>query len=395
MDRRRDRTRLQVLPLGRSRVNLAPRRWRRLSDPAKYRLYTRVTLQAVLLALGVVGVVQTGDVAAGVLSFLALFAGVAFLQVRPELTGIERPVHGRRIQVACAAAVAVAWVGGLILIRAGDHRMVGTVGMITVVTMALAMLPFFRYHWIALLAISVATIVGYGYDRNPLLGIAILTAIGAFMVVTTRASLWTLRIVDDLDNARRTEAQLKVAEERLRFARDLHDVVGRSFSAIAVKSELASRLARTPGNADRAAVEMDQVKTLAVESMEEMRSLVRSYRSIDLPVEVAGAKSLLEAAGCHLTIEGSPEAVPAQFHEAAAWVVREGTTNIVRHSSGTTAALTLGVTGLTLSNNGAAASAGDRSGLAGLAERLRAVGGTLDADSTGGVFTLRVRWEDA
>lgn len=376
-------------------MNLTPGRWRRLSDPAKYRLYTRVTLQAVLLALGVVGVVQSGDVGTGVLSFLALVAGVAFLQVRPELTGIERPVHGRHIQIACAAAVAVAWAGGLVLIRTGDHRMVGTIGMITVVTAALAMLPFFRYHWIALLAISAATVIGYGYDRDPLLGIAMLTAVGAFMIVTTRASLWTLRIVDDLDNARRAEAQLKVAEERLRFARDLHDVVGRSFSAIAVKSELASRLVRTPGNAERAAAEIDQVKTLAVESMEEMRSLVRGYRGIDLPGELAGARSLLDAAGCLLTVEGSPDSVPAHFHEAAAWVVREGTTNIVRHSSATTATLALGAAGLTLSNNGAPRDAGDRSGLDGLAERLRAVGGTLDACSDDGVFILQVRWENA
>ena len=375
-------------------MNLAPGPWRRLSDPAKYRLYTRVTLQVVLLALGVVGVVQSGDVAAGVLSFLALIAGVVFLQVRPELTGVARPVTGRRIEIACVAAVVVAWVGGLILVRADDHRMVGTVGMITVVTAALAMLPFSRYHWLVLVAISTVTIFGYGYDRDPLLGIALLAGIGAFMIVTTRASLWTLRIVDDLDTARRAEAQLQVAEERLRFARDLHDVVGRSFSAIAVKSELASRLARTPGNADRAAAEMDEVKTLAVESMEEMRTLVRGYRGIDLPGEVAGARSLLEAAGCRLTVEGSPDSVPAHFHEAAAWVVREGTTNIVRHSPASAATLALGRSGLTLSNNGASDSIGDRSGLDGLAERLRAVGGTLDAVAESGVFTLRVHWEN-
>ncbi|MBM7368765.1 sensor histidine kinase [Gordonia hydrophobica] len=375
-------------------MNLTPDRWQRLSSPAKYRLYTRVTLQGVLLGLSLFWFVSARD-SIGLLAVASSIGGVVVLQSRPELTGVTRPAHDRRLLIVGAAILIASWIAGLIAVHSGAGDAARIVGVFTTVIAALALLPFIRYRWPILVGLAVATTFGYGYDSKPLLGVVIQIGIGAFMIGTTAASLWTLRIVDDLDEARRTEAQLKVAEERLRFGRDLHDVVGRSFSAIAVKSELASRLATTPGNAERAAAEMDEVKTLAVESLEEMRALVRGYRGIALADEVAGAQSLLNAAGCRLKIQGSPESVPAEFHEAAAWVVREGTTNIVRHSSATAATLALGRSGLTIVNDGAPATAGEPSGLRGLADRLSTIGGTLDTRSDGGVFTLEVRWESA
>lgn len=375
-------------------MNLMPARWQRLSGPAKYRVYTRATLQVVLLGLAVFWFVSARD-GIGLVTVIAAIGGVIVLQGRPELTGSTDPVRDRRLLILGTVILIGSWTAGLIGVHLGASDVARVAGVFTVVAAALALLPFVRYRWALLLVIAVATTFGYGYDSRPLLGVAIQFAMGAFMIGTTLASLWTLRIVDGLDEARRTEAQLKVAEERLRFARDLHDVVGRSFSAIAVKSELAARLARAPGNADRAAVEMDEVRQLAVESMEEMRTLVRGYRGIDLAAEVTGARSLLAAAGCTLRIEGSTAGVPAQFHEAAAWVVREGTTNIVRHSAATTATLALGGSGLTLRNDGAPSTVGGRSGLSGLADRLHAVGGTLDIRSGDDLFTLEVRWESA
>jgi len=201
-----------------------------------------------------------------------------------------------------------------------------------------------------------------------------------------------LRIVDDLEAAKDVGAELRLAEERLRFARDLHDVVGRGFSAIAVKSELAATLLRS-GAADRAGTEITEVKALAVESMKEMRQLVRGYRDIDLAGEVAGARSLLSATGCTLLVEGDLDKVPARLHEVAAWVVREGTTNVVKHSSATSATLAFGAVGMSLRNDGVTGATKERSGLRGLAERLAAYGAGLETATSDGQFVLDVRWE--
>jgi two-component system sensor histidine kinase DesK len=261
-----------------------------------------------------------------------------------------------------------------------------------VVLAAAALLPFLKRRWEILAAVAVTTALVSGAPDGRLVNVLPPALVAVFCCGTTRASLWALQIVDDLDEARRTQAELEVAEERLRFARDLHDVVGRGFSTIAVKSELASRLLRA-GASDRAATEMDEVKALAVSSMEEMRSLVRGYRGIDLTGEVAGARSLLAAAGCDLVVAGRSEDVPERLHEAAAWVVREGTTNIVRHSSATAATLELGSAGMRLTNDGVIAPVGAQSGIRGLSERLAAVGGVVTTASTDGAFTLNVRWE--
>jgi two-component system sensor histidine kinase DesK len=103
---------------------------------------------------------------------------------------------------------------------------------------------------------------------------AVVLGLCVFVVGLMLLTVWGLHIMDDVEHTKDVEAELQIAEERLRFGRDLHDVVGRSFSAIAVKSELAATLARA-GATDRAEAEMNEVKAIAVESMEEMRTRVR------------------------------------------------------------------------------------------------------------------------
>ncbi len=375
-------------------MSLTPGRWARMSDPAKYRAYTRATLLGVVALVGglaAANAVEYPQVAVPVV--VAMIAAVLALESRPELTGRDRPQLDRILSVSAATAFVACWFVAVLQRRGDDDGPARAVAWFVLILASMSLIAFLDRRWLVLTVAVAATVAVFGGPSGPesappLVGVAL------FCIGTTRMSLWALRIVDDLDAARRSQAELKVAEERLRFARDLHDVVGRGFSTIAVKSELASRLVRA-GAADRAAAEMDDVKALAVSSLEEMRSLVRGYRGIDLSGEVAGARSLLAAAGCELTIDGSPDDMPARLHEAAAWVVREGTTNIVRHSSATTATLTLTADGMTLTNDGAGDPMRAESGLRGLAERLSEVGGHLNATAAGDSFILDIRWETA
>src|SRR5690606_30179659 len=108
-----------------------------------------------------------------------------------------------------------------------------------------------------------------------------------------RASVWMLGVMWELEGSRRTQAQLAVAEERLRFARDLHDVLGRNLSVMALKSALAAQLSRRgrPG----AEAEMMAVRDIAQESLREVREVVHGYRAADLTSELAGARSVLRS----------------------------------------------------------------------------------------------------
>jgi two-component system sensor histidine kinase DesK len=378
--------------------------WRGLSDTDRYRFYTRVTLQ---VAVVIPVVVIAGDAPVWAVAGVVL-AGVGALlaaEGQPVLSVWQRdgrppvPVWaGPALLVAVlAAAVVVARLVG------GETAVAGARGTAVVAGffLALCVVPFLRRPWLLLVAGSALVAVSLATTWEELARIAAGgLALGVFATSITLLSWWGLRVLDDLEHAREVEGELKVAEERLRFARDLHDVVGRGFSAVAVKSELAATLARA-GHADRAAAEMDEVKQLAVESMDQMRDLVRGYRDISLAAEVAGARSLLAAAGCRLDVEGAAERVPANVHEAAAWVVREGTTNVVKHSAATWARLSLGPDGMSLRNDAPRPQVdgpqgdGERSGLRGLAERLAAVGATITSTRSDGEYLLEVRWEQA
>ena len=190
----------------------------------------------------------------------------------------------------------------------------------------------------------------------------------------------------ELDRSRTAHARLSVAEERLRFARDLHDVLGRNLSLIAVQSELAAELARR-GDQD-AAGQMLQVRQVAHESLREMRAVVSGYRTADLGTELAGAQEVLRSAGMSCRVIGDAAGLPADVQAALGWVVREGTTNIIRHSDATACTIELHILDspgapravtLRMDNDRVhtldAGSGG--SGLAGLGERLAGLGGSI------------------
>ncbi|MBB0247104.1 sensor histidine kinase, partial [Streptomyces alkaliphilus] len=153
----------------------------------------------------------------------------------------------------------------------------------------------------AVAAGSVAAAVG-GLPANTLVRMSLLAVLWAsFFGFTYRTSAWSLRVVDELEASRETRARLAVAEERLRFGRDMHDVLGRNLSVIALKSELAAQLARR--GADAAVDQMIEVERIARESQREMRAVLRGYRDADLFAELAGARGVLEAAGTECRVE--------------------------------------------------------------------------------------------
>jgi signal transduction histidine kinase len=137
-------------------------------------------------------------------------------------------------------------------------------------------------------------------------------------------------LVSRLRRQRGEIARLAVSEERLRFARDLHDVLGRSFTLIALKSELATRL--LPGDREAATREITDVQLVAREALRDVRQAVVGYRQPSLAVELSGARSALEGVGIECHILQDVGNLPEQIDSLFAWAVREGVTNVIRHS---------------------------------------------------------------
>ncbi|MEV0302048.1 sensor histidine kinase [Streptomyces prasinus] len=240
---------------------------------------------------------------------------------------------------------------------------------------------------------AVAFASGMAIDGALISAVVVLLS-GGFITSTYVLSLWLLNVVHELDEARETRTRLAVAEERLRFGRDLHDVMGRNLAVIALKSELAVQLAQR--ERPEAVAQMVEVQRLAHETQREVREVVRGYREADLSSELAGAKGVLTAAGIDCTVTGPAVGLPAQTQSALGWVVREAATNVLRHGDPRWCAVEVRVLEeravLTVENDGApdgTAGPGRGSGLIGLRERLAEIGGTLRAGPTGdGRFLL-------
>ncbi|SFD15352.1 sensor histidine kinase [Streptomyces aidingensis] len=237
-----------------------------------------------------------------------------------------------------------------------------------------------------------------GVERTGLLGILFGCLLGNLCFSATfRPTAWGLRVLDELHAGRESRARLAVAEERLRFARDLHDVLGRNLSVIALKSELAAQLSRR--GSETAVDQMVEVQRIARESQQELHAVVRGYREADLVNELAGARGVLEAAGIRCRVEqpAQPAELSLPVRATLGWVVREGATNVLRHAAATECTIVLssadGRVRLSLENDGAdrgpEEGRGAGSGLPGLRERLTALGGGLTAQRVGeGRFRL-------
>jgi two-component system sensor histidine kinase DesK len=212
----------------------------------------------------------------------------------------------------------------------------------------------------------------------------------AFLGNLLQKRMWDL--FKDAHEAREAHSRLAVAEERLRIARDLHDLLGHNLSLIAVKSELAVRLATT--DAGRAQAEMTDVRQAARDALREVRATVRGYRDIEFDAELASIRAVLEAADVHCVVSPVPPLPPA-MRSVLAWVVREGTTNVLKHSSAQTCEIRVELAGdsvlLTMSNDHAHPPVpGDGTGLIGMRERVAALGGTLTGSGTSdGGFLLK------
>ncbi|MGK5497319.1 sensor histidine kinase [Streptomyces sp. URMC 125] len=398
------------------------RRFRRASGPDRFHQYTRGTLysfavsEAALLGFWVVA--GSGDDDIRLIAPLAvLYAAVCACHLRLVRDGLRYYLGTAGRPDGPAVAYAALAVGGVAALHAG----IGT-GLLGPGAAAPAtwLLMFFPGPLVLVLSVRRATALGAVVLAGSVLSAAAAgvspqhlgfqtgAAFGGMAVfgASYRCSGWTMRVVNELEEAREAQARLAVAEERLRFSRDLHDVLGRNLSVIALKSELAVQLAQrgSPSAVDQ----MTEVQRIARDSQREMREVVRGYRETDLHTELVGARGVLRAAGIDCRIEDSGSGgLTGPLHSALGWVVREGTTNVLRHADARRCAVRLRVAGpggapgggavaeLVMENDGAhppGATAGGGSGLAGLRERLAELGGTLTGErGADGTFRLAAR----
>ncbi|WP_193106068.1 sensor histidine kinase [Brachybacterium sp. FME24] len=191
-------------------------------------------------------------------------------------------------------------------------------------------------------------------------------------------------IIDDLEIAQEAEAELGIMRERMRFASDLHDIQGHTLHVVNLKVALAEELLhREP---ERAMTELREVYAQVEETIRETKNLAYAQRKLNLRAELENARNLLDAAGATVRITREGEA-RAGIGELLGQVLREATTNILRHAQPTRVAITLSEAGIEIVNDGAPDGALPAlRGLETLRARVASEGGSLAVAQSLGEF---------
>jgi two-component system sensor histidine kinase DesK len=169
--------------------------------------------------------------------------------------------------------------------------------------------------------------------------------------------------------------QFAVVSERERVARDVHDVLGHSLTALSVKAELAARLVDV--DPERAKAELASIQATARQALAEVRATVGGLRAGNLDAELRAAPQVLADAGISTTVVGDVADTDPRHRALLAWVLRESVTNVVRHARATSVVIELGPSGITVTDDGTGLTGPEGNGLRGMRERVRGAGGTL------------------
>jgi two-component system sensor histidine kinase DesK len=290
--------------------------------------------------------------------------------------------RARRLGMAARIAiVAVQALVGFLPFLAFGQSWVGMPGFVA--GGALLMLP-----WPYSIATFVLAVLATGGIQAGLHPSVLLVAYTTVSTVLTGLIVYGLSrmsiLVGELHETRAEIARLAVFKERLRFARDLHDLLGYSLSAVTLKSELTRRLVGK--NPERALVELEEIREISRQALADVRMLASGYRDMSLEDEARSARSVLVAADITVTMDIAHPPLPRQLSTVLATVLREGVTNLLQHSKAENCRVVVAEQGgrvrMTIANDGASERPAEPSphggsGIRNLSSRASAIGGSL------------------
>ncbi len=324
--------------------------------------------------------------ALGIIAFVAAQTGALYAVVTPWLTERSR----RRLVTGFGAAAVL------------SVPLVGPVGADQWATWAwlggsiVGSAPLLVRRWTAALAtvatLAVAVGVAWWTGGSVVEYVLITVSIGLTVAAMSGLPAWLWDLLAQAQAGRAAQARLATTQERLRFARDVHDLLGHNLSVIALKAELAARLA--PVDPERAAGEAAEVQRLAASALTEMREAVHGYRAVDLAEQLTAVAQVLRSSGVHCTVTQPTGELSSEVASQLAPVLREASTNVLRHSKAAWCTIEITRHGnevrMIVANDGADGAGPDRYsfGLRGLADRLAYAGGTIHTRNENGVFTL-------
>lgn len=356
-----------------------------LTEPTRGRLH-RLNIALMLPILAVAG------------AFVVVFdadtwwdAVVLSLGVAAALVAAERWAAGDlvrpRVAIPCLLVTAVVWPFGALVTDSPNAFW----GLCVVGSLIAPRLPRQRGVAAAALIVYVAAV---GASRLLLLSGDIRGDLISYLLVPTGITIVVTAlqfpneqfydVVRELEQSRQREAELAVIRERVRFAGDLHDIQGHTLHVVKLKTTLAEKLVHTDPH--RAEQELREIRALVSDTITQTKELAYAQRRLNLTAELENAKNLFEAAGIRVRITREADA-DARVSELLGQVLRETTTNILRHAQASQVRITLAELGITIVNDGVQGEAlPELRGLSALRQRVAGDGGELTVEQRDGEF---------
>jgi two-component system, NarL family, sensor histidine kinase DesK len=330
------------------------------------------SIPLVYLIFVVVSVRQNSYGAAAVAGYVLLAVFAACWLVMPFV--LSPSSSGRRFWAWYALLVALA-VADLPFARAAGFVLFVFITLLTVARLGARAAPFVAA--MALSALLVPVAVG-SWHVSLVKSFADVTPVAIPVVaVAMAATTQVVRANQALAGARSELARLAAENERIRIARDLHDLLGHSLTTITVKAGLARRLG--PADPAGAVAQITEVEELCRRVLTEVRAAVSGYREVALASELARGRELLRVSGITADLPTATDVAGPAHQELFGWAVREGLTNVIRHSRARSCAVRISPSDVEIIDDGHGSAAPHGNGLRGLRERAAAAGGGVDA----------------
>lgn len=353
------------------------------------RRFRAVNLSFLLPVLTSVGALLVARQAEDAGEAAVLAAGVV-----AALVAFERWTAGdvARVAAPCLVVAAVVWPYGILAVD--SDRQAAFFALAVVTGLVAPALPRRRGLVAVGLGVYVAAVglLGVVLAEQPAVAglvqdVLIPTGVTAVVVGAMFPNKGFYDLMTELEESRGREAELAVARERIRFAGDLHDIQGHTLHVVKLKVALASKLLTT--DVTRAERELDEVCALVADTIAQTREVAYGRRTLNLSAELENARTLLEATGAQVDVDGqvAPDAPAADL---MAQVLRETTTNILRHSRARTVTIRIADRSIDVLNDGLLGTQTSHlRGLQTLARRAADAGGEVTAGVEASSFRTR------
>lgn len=369
-----------------------------MPETEKFSTYVRLSMHAALLAIAILSFRQVlaspGEFQDSLVLLVVLInGGLTALTIERTSAFSTTPRPLGKLYPGAIAVNLLCWTIsiGLLVTQRAPHltEIIGGLSVFLLFSFAFVLSIHIKHAYLIVVALSVIT--AFVVEHPELDHPVYIVAFALVLVLLNKVTVWSVGIVKALYRTRELQSQLKIQEERLRFAQELHDSLGQRLAAMSLKTQLAISLHRK--DTDRTDDELRDIEKLVRLMRTDLHQVVTGYRTLHPNSELEEASNLLRKANVAVNVTGHPQDIPNSCQQTAAWFIREATTNVMKHSNASKVNVTFSEHAVSITNDGVERNFGPLGGIQALQERAKQIGGTISLIHQNNQCTATLSWK--